>query len=152
MTGGFEEIGICTKQDFNSGAVMGAQWSTATIDPNGEQRSSSQESFLTASANRTNLKVFQLTMAKKILFDSDKKATGVQVAIDGLNPFTIKASKEVIVSAGAFQSPQLLMVSGIGPKATLEQFGISVIAENPNVGQVCDCRLSYLTLLTGYLM
>lgn len=114
---------------------MGAQYLTATIDPNGEVRASSQETFLTASANRTNLQVFQLTMAKKILFNSEKRATGVEVT--GLNSsFTLMARKEVILSAGTFHSPQMLMVSGIGPKATLEALGIPVIVDNPNVGQV----------------
>ncbi|KAE9383461.1 glucose-methanol-choline oxidoreductase [Gymnopus androsaceus JB14] len=113
MQDGLNEIGINETEDFNSGSLLGAQYISATIDPNGEFRASSQETFLTAAANRTNLKVFQLTMAKKILFDSQYNAT----------------CKEVILSAGAFQSPQMLMVSGIGPKSTLQEF------DNPNVGQ-----------------
>ncbi|KAE9396376.1 alcohol oxidase [Gymnopus androsaceus JB14] len=129
------EIGINPTEDFNSGSLLGAQYASMTIDPNGEVKASSQETFLTAAKNRTNLKVFQLTMAKKILFDSQNHATGVQVAINGLKPFVLMASKEVILSAGVFQSPQILMVSGIGPKATLAGFGISVIVDNPNVGQ-----------------
>ncbi|KAF9047974.1 hypothetical protein BDP27DRAFT_1517378, partial [Rhodocollybia butyracea] len=133
---GFNEIGIPSTEDFQSGTLMGAQYCPATIDPKQEARASSQETFLSAySAHRTNLKVFQLTMAKKILFNSHKTATGVQVNITGLKPFNINARKEVILSAGSFQSPQLLMVSGIGPKATLEHFGIDVIVDNPNVGQ-----------------
>ncbi|KAE9385062.1 alcohol oxidase [Gymnopus androsaceus JB14] len=96
---------------------------------------SEQETFLTASLNCTNLKVFDLTMAKKILFDSQNNASGVQVNVTGFHVFNINATKEVIVSAGAFQSPQLLMVSGIGPSAMLETFGIPVIVDNANVGQ-----------------
>jgi choline dehydrogenase-like flavoprotein len=83
-----------------------------TIDPKGSFRASSQETYLTASMNRTNLKVFDLTMAKKILFDNAKNAIGVQVNVTGFPMFNIRATKEVVVSAGAFQSPQLLMVSG----------------------------------------
>ncbi|KAE9389312.1 alcohol oxidase [Gymnopus androsaceus JB14] len=135
MQDGLNEIGINETEDFNSGSLLGAQYISATIDPNGEFRAVLSGNFLTAAANRTNLKVFQLTMAKKILFDSQNNATGVQVAITGLEPFTLTASKEVILSAGAFQSPQMLMVSGIGPKSTLQEFGIPVIVDNPNVGQ-----------------
>ncbi|KAF5389347.1 hypothetical protein D9757_004364 [Collybiopsis confluens] len=135
MEGGFNEIGINTTKDFNSGSLLGAQWTAASINPNGAIRSSSEEAFLSASVNRTNFKVFDSTMAKKILFDDAKNAVGVEVNVTGYPPFTLKASKEIIVSAGAFQSPQMLMVSGVGPKGTLEKLGIDVIVDNPNVGQ-----------------
>ena len=49
--------------------------------------------------------------------------------------YSLSARKEVIVSAGIFQSPQLLMVSGIGPRATLSQYNIPVVADRPGVGQ-----------------
>ena len=81
-----------------------------------------------------NLKVYTETLARKIVFDSNKKAVGVEVQSLGL-PYTIHASKEVIVSAGAFQSPQLLMVSGVGPRETLENLDIEVVSELPGVGQ-----------------
>jgi choline dehydrogenase len=75
-------------------------------------------------------------MAKKILF-SGTTATGVSVlpAGNGTALIQMKARKEVILSAGAFQSPQLLMVSGVGPAATLKQFNIPVVANRPGVGQ-----------------
>ncbi|KIK66312.1 hypothetical protein GYMLUDRAFT_38133 [Collybiopsis luxurians FD-317 M1] len=135
MQGGLNEINISTIEDFNSGSLLGTQYASTTIDPSSEIRASSEETFLQSSIGRSNLKVFQLTMAKKIVFDDDKTATGVQVAAAGVLPFTIKANKEVILSAGAFQSPQLLMVSGIGPRATLDQYGINVVVDNPYVGQ-----------------
>jgi choline dehydrogenase len=72
-------------------------------------------------------------MAKKILF-TKTKATGVQVQSNGATT-NLQANKEVIVSAGVFQSPQLLMVSGVGPKATLEKLNIPVVADRPGVGQ-----------------
>ncbi|CAC9895785.1 unnamed protein product [Aureobasidium pullulans] len=64
-----------------------------------------------------------------------KRATGVNVTVDGIKPFTLTARKEVILSAGAYHSPQLLMVSGVGPRSTLEQFNISVISALEGVGQ-----------------
>ncbi|KAL8709487.1 MAG: hypothetical protein Q9220_005729 [cf. Caloplaca sp. 1 TL-2023] len=78
--------------------------------------------------------VYKSTLAKKILFDSSKQAIGVQVNSGGFE-YQIKAYKEVIVSAGVFRSPQLLMVSGIGPQATLKEQGITVISDRAGVGQ-----------------
>jgi choline dehydrogenase-like flavoprotein len=73
-------------------------------------------------------------MAKKINFDANKKATSVVVESNLLS-YTLGVSKEAIVSAGAFQSPQLLMVSGVGPASQLAQYDIPVIADRPGVGQ-----------------
>lgn len=131
---GMQAIGINQTQDFNTGSLMGGQYCSSTINPKDETRSSSQSSFLT-SIKPSTLTTYSNTLAKKIIFDSNKKATGVQVkgALGIIS--TIKAKKEVIVSAGAFQSPQLLMVSGVGPQEILEQHNIAVVANRPGVGQ-----------------
>ena len=136
IQGSLNEIGIPTAEDFNSGVLDGAQYCSSTIDPSNGNRESSQTGFLDAAAEAkvTNLKVYSLTMGEKIIFDANKKATGVQCTTAGV-PFTLKANKEIIVSAGAFQSPQLLMLSGIGPADYLESFGIDVVADRPGVGQ-----------------
>jgi choline dehydrogenase len=136
MQGGLNEIGIPTITDFNSGSLLGCQYCSSTIRPSDETRDSSQTSFLNQaiSGGYTNLKVFSLTMAKKINFDASKKATSVVVE-SNLVSYTLGVNKEVIVSGGAFQSPQLLMVSGIGPAAQLAQYGIPVVADRPGVGQ-----------------
>ena len=126
-------IGIPTVQDFNSGSLLGAQYSAQTIRPTGEIRDSSESSFLAAAAGRPNLHVFSNTMAKKINF-SGTTATGVTVS-SANGTAILLASKEVIVSAGAFQSPQLLMVSGIGPSATLKKLNIPVVQNRAGVGQ-----------------
>lgn len=131
-----EEIGVPSVQDFNSGALLGSQYAATTIDPRTQKRESSQTSFLEEASGRNNLKVYTNALAKKILFNASKKATGVAVTSNfGLTRFTLSARKEVIVSAGAFQSPQLLMVSGIGPRAELNKFRIPIISERRGVGQ-----------------
>lgn len=135
IQGSLNEIGIRTTQDFNSGSLFGCQYCSSTISPVDETRESSQTSFLNEASARPNLHVFVNTKAKKILFDSSKKATGVAVTSLDLVPYNITATKEVIVSAGAFQSPQLLMVSGIGPAASLSQFNIPTISRLEGVGQ-----------------
>ncbi|KAF2151621.1 GMC oxidoreductase [Myriangium duriaei CBS 260.36] len=135
MEESFNEIGIPTTEDFNSGSLMGCQYCSSTITPANENRASSQTTFLNSVSGNTNIKIYQATLANRILFNSANKATGVQVSAAGLIPFTIFARKEVILSAGAFQSPQLLMVSGIGPAAQLKALDIPVIADRPGVGQ-----------------
>ena len=72
-------------------------------------------------------------MAKKILFNNST-ATGVRVQSLGIE-YTINASKGVIVSAGSFQSPQLLQVSGTGPASILHKFGIEAVSVLEGVGQ-----------------
>jgi choline dehydrogenase len=135
IKGALNEIGLGDAPDFNSGSLMGAQYCSSTIQPSIQKRESSQTAFLTSSViSRSNLKVFTLTTAQKILFDSTKKATGVRVKSSGLT-FDLTARKEVILSAGPFRSPQLLMLSGIGPATTLKKYDISVISELGGVGQ-----------------
>ena len=134
MSRGMEAIGINETQEFNLGSLMGAQYCASTISPKNELRSSSQASFL-ASIKAPSLTTYSSTLAKKVLFDKNKKATGIRVKGPLGNTFTLSAKREVIISAGAFQSPQLLMVSGIGPKDILEQHNIEVLANRPGVGQ-----------------
>ncbi|KAF1837679.1 GMC oxidoreductase [Decorospora gaudefroyi] len=135
MEGGMNGIGIPTRPDFNSGELLGAQYCSSTITPSNQKRASSQTTFLKSAQWRSNLKVYSLTQAKKIVFNSEKRATGVE--IPGLfgRTSTLTARREVILSAGAFQSPQLLMVSGVGPAAQLAKFNIPVIADRRGVGQ-----------------
>lgn len=126
-----EQAGIPPIKDMNSGQLLGAQYASTTIDPQKAKRSSSQTSFYDEAKGRKNLKSYTLVRATKILFDDTKRATGVRLSTG----VTLNARKEVILSAGAFHSPQLLMLSGIGPAAHLSQFGIPVIADRPGVGQ-----------------
>ncbi|KFA74746.1 hypothetical protein S40288_08837 [Stachybotrys chartarum IBT 40288] len=130
MPHAFAELGINETQDFNSGNLLGSQWCTTTINPHNAFRSDSQTAFLEASQARPNLKVYYLTLAIQIIFE-DKIAVGVRLD-SGL---TLHARREVILSAGAIQSPQLLMVSGVGPADLLGQLGIPVVANRPGVGQ-----------------
>ncbi|EMR85826.1 hypothetical protein ACHAPC_007602 [Botrytis cinerea] len=136
MEGSLGEIGINDIQDFNTGSLMGKQYCSSTIDPSSQKRESSQTAYYDSTVQkRSNLKVYSLTTAQKVLFDNDKKATGVRVTSLGFIPYTINARKEVIMSAGAFQSPQLLMLSGIGPKDTLAKWNIPAISILEGVGQ-----------------
>ncbi|KAH7385211.1 hypothetical protein DE146DRAFT_702270 [Phaeosphaeria sp. MPI-PUGE-AT-0046c] len=137
----FRELGIADVHSLIEGDLIGSQYSPLTLRPSDQTRSSSQTSFLDRAfeenINRQNLKVYTHSLAKQILFDSNKTASGVvvQSGPPQAPPFTLAARQEVILSAGAFQSPQLLMVSGIGPSPILATHNISVIADRPGVGQ-----------------
>ena len=138
---GLDAIGI--KQlpgGLQDGNLLGWTWITDTIDPVLQTRSTSETSMLRdALALNDNLVVFRDTLAKQVLFDSSKTATGVIVETTGVGSgsvtYPINATKEVIVSSGSFRSPQMLMVSGIGPAATLQANGIEVLSDLAGVGQ-----------------
>ena len=137
---GFTAVGMQLRDSLNAGVLNGSAYSTLTIDPRNAYRSSSESSFLQAALqNGTAPMIYKNSLAQKILFNGTT-ATGVLVTTAGpygippLN-YTLTARKEVIVSAGTFQSPQLLMVSGIGPQATLQQYGIQVLKNLAGVGQ-----------------
>ncbi|KAI0405420.1 hypothetical protein F4802DRAFT_597250 [Xylaria palmicola] len=134
---GFEAIGLKSQRGFESGSLSGAYaYPLATVRNEENTRESSETAYLRPHLGKKNpnLITFLSTLAKKVLFDENKRATGVLVDTEGLQ-YTIRARKEVIISAGAFQSPQLLMVSGIGPKDILQQNGIEVLNDSPGVGQ-----------------
>ncbi|KAL4875840.1 hypothetical protein BJY04DRAFT_210965 [Aspergillus karnatakaensis] len=134
---GLDSIGVPPVSDFNSGFLNGSAWAATTIRPHEQIRDSSETSYLQSALQRKNttLKIYKHTLALQINFDGTT-ATGVQVksTLSG-KKYTLHARREVILSAGAFQSPQLLMVSGIGPRATLEAHGIPVLYDSPPVGQ-----------------
>ncbi|KAI0123316.1 hypothetical protein BJ170DRAFT_105047 [Xylariales sp. AK1849] len=132
---GLQAVGLNRTLGFDSGKLLGYHYSQSTIRASDQTRSSSATYIYKADDESLDtLKVYTQTLARKVVFDENNTATGVDVSSLGID-YTIHASKEVILSAGAFQSPQLLMVSGIGPKATLDEFDIPVISELQGVGQ-----------------
>ncbi|KAF9892634.1 hypothetical protein FE257_001036 [Aspergillus nanangensis] len=134
---GLKAVGLNVTTGFSSGQLLGYHYSQSTIRSSDQTRSTSAEYVhsIKESAARKNLKVYTQTVAKRVLFDG-KRAKGVEVSLLGALPtYTIKANKEVILSAGVFQSPQLLMLSGIGPRAVLDEFDIPVLSDLEGVGQ-----------------
>lgn len=126
-------LGMGSSNGFDFGTLDGADYTLTTTTPETQRRESSQTSFLDYALRETDIVVYTNTMARQIMFNGTT-ANGVTVTTGNRN-YTISAKKEVILSAGTFQSPQLLMVSGVGPKETLEQYDIPVVKELPGVGQ-----------------
>jgi choline dehydrogenase len=140
IVAGLSELGFEQKPGMVNGDILGWTNAVTTIDPKTRTRSTSSTSYLRDSIRKSfNLHVFTHTLGKKILFDINKKAYGVELETFGTGSgsriFTLNATNEVVVSAGVFRSPQLLMVSGIGPKETLAANGIEVLSDLPGVGQ-----------------
>ncbi|KAE8149089.1 hypothetical protein BDV25DRAFT_7127 [Aspergillus avenaceus] len=130
---GFTQMGMKELPSLLSGDLMGWSWLSQTLDPVTQTRSSSLVFLEEALVEANNLVLYKSTLAKKILFQ-DERATGVQVETAG-QIYHIAARKEVVLSAGVMRSPQLLMISGIGPRDTLQAHGIPVVADRPGVGQ-----------------
>ncbi len=95
-------------------------------------RCSSADAFLRPALSRKNLHVEKYAHATKILFEGTQ-AVGVEF-IQNNQTRTVKATREIILSAGAIQSPQLLQISGIGPRDLLKQYGIKVVKALDGVG------------------
>lgn len=132
-----EGQGLENIQGFSSGKLIGYGTIAAAVDPQTATRSSSETSFLQAAAGGTGLKIYPNTLAKRIIFNGTR-AAGVEVKGNSLTSdfsWTISARKEVILSAGVWRSPQVLMVSGVGPADTLAAHGIDVVSDLPAVGQ-----------------
>ena len=97
------------------------------------QRASASKYYLNPARNRKNLKVFTESFVEKIIFEG-KKAIGIQVKIKNKIE-KIYANKEVILSGGSINSPQLLMVSGVGPGDELKEKGIEIVHNLKGVGK-----------------
>jgi choline dehydrogenase len=105
-------------------------------DPNSKSiRASTWEAYLNG-INRPNLQILDSATVLKLVFDKNEptKCTGVVYEYKG-QIYTATAKKEVILSAGVFDTPKLLQLSGVGPKEWLEPFKIPVVAENAHVGR-----------------
>ncbi|MBR0870500.1 choline dehydrogenase [Bradyrhizobium tropiciagri] len=124
------EAGIPTNPDFNGASQEGAGFFQTTTRRG--RRSSSARSYLRPALTRGNLRVETSALAQRILFDG-KRASAVEYKQNG-QPRRVRARKEVLVSSGAYNSPQLLQLSGVGPADLLKQHGIDVVLDAQGVG------------------
>ncbi|MDC0075654.1 choline dehydrogenase [Candidatus Thioglobus sp.] len=129
-----EEIGIPFNKDCNGEKQEGVGYFQQTTHKG--FRRSSYRSFLNRKVRaRKNLTIMTSTQINKVMFDGNK-AIGVNCSQKkGKTSLTIHANKEVILSAGAISSPQILQLSGIGDEDLLNKLGIQTIHHNPAVGK-----------------
>jgi choline dehydrogenase-like flavoprotein len=135
-----QQAGYRLNTDFNGPEQEGIG-SYQVTHKNGE-RFSAAKAYLTPHLGRSNLKVITNALTTRVLtetVDGQPRAVGVEYRPDGgrgpLQTLTLRPGGEVVLSAGAFGSPQLLMLSGIGPAAHLAEHGIQVVHELPGVGE-----------------
>ncbi|HQZ31077.1 MAG TPA: choline dehydrogenase [Arenimonas sp.] len=137
------QAGHAPTDDFNGARQEGFGWyQTTTRDG---ARSSSARAYLKPVRKRPNLTVITGATASRVTI-TDGRATGVVYSVNGKGAFHQVAGKEVILSGGAINSPQLLMLSGIGPAAHLRQHGITVVRDLPGVGGNLQDHLDVCTL------
>ena len=124
-------MGVPRNDDFNDGNIDGVGYCQAFIHKN--KRCSAVHAFIAPIRRDAKLDLRTDASVTRILFDG-ARATGVEFLSDGKLE-KAHADSEVIVAAGAFGTPQLLMVSGIGPADHLSEFDIAVRADLPGVGE-----------------
>ena len=125
------QAGYRENPDFNGAEQEGVGLYQVTHKAG--ERYSAAKAYLASASSRPNLKIISEAHATRILLEG-KRAAGVEF-LQGGKLTQLKASREVLLCAGALQSPQLLMLSGIGPHAHLQQNGIATIHDLPGVGQ-----------------
>src|ERR1700691_490638 len=124
------ETGLPINPDFNGATQEGAGFFQTTTK--GGRRASTAVAYLRPAKVRSNLHVETSALAERILFEG-RRAVGVVYRTAGI-PRTARARKEILISGGAFNSPQLLQLSGVGPADLLRQHGIEVVLDAPGVG------------------
>ena len=157
----FHALGIATPADNSDGSGTGVFWAPSSEDPKNETRSYARIAhYDRVISRRPNYHVIALSAVTRIKFDG-KTATGVDYIDRGTNEtHSVKAKKEVILAAGAVHTPQILKLSGIGPKTELEKWGIETKVDLPGVGEnfqdhpsmfwITECKFEF-DLIVGRL-
>ncbi|XP_026740214.1 glucose dehydrogenase [FAD, quinone]-like [Trichoplusia ni] len=127
------ELGYPPTSDLNGESVTGFTIAQAYND--GGSRYSTARAYLRPGSRRANLHVLLNALGSRVIIDPvTKKVTGVEYIKNGETK-TVKVNKEAILSAGTLNSPQILLLSGVGSKDTLDKFNIPTLKDLPGVGQ-----------------
>lgn len=124
------EAGFAANPDFNGARQEGV--GLYQINVKNGWRASAAKAFLRPAARRANLRILTEALVTRVLFE-ERRATGVEIRLAGRS-VVVAARREVILSAGAVNSPQLLQISGVGPAAHLAAIGVAPVCDSPAVG------------------
>ncbi|CAD6590159.1 MAG: hypothetical protein ASARMPRED_004595 [Alectoria sarmentosa] len=133
----FKGLQYGLSRDPFASEAMGGYSSPITVDPESKTRSYAANTYFTSATQRPNLTVLTGISVNNIILDTGNgpaRAKGVRVTVKDIESI-VKASKEVILAAGVFQTPKLLELSGVGDRKLLESHGIHVVIDNPNIGE-----------------
>ncbi|KAH7634025.1 hypothetical protein B0T09DRAFT_101695 [Sordaria sp. MPI-SDFR-AT-0083] len=137
---GFVEAGLEPQQSGDNGHAHGLFWSTRAVDDRTRTRSYARNQYYDPIKDRKNLDLLTGWRVNTVKFDKNKQVTGIVMQPrDSINDpkaktTTIKAKKEVVLSSGAYHTPQILQRSGIGPASHLKKANIPVLVDLPGVG------------------
>ena len=126
-----QQAGFPLTEDFNGRQQEGFSRYEHTLK--GTRRCSAAQAYLHPVLERPNLSTMTDVVVDRVVFDG-RRAIAVDVVIKGQRQ-TLKANKEIILSAGALNSPQILLRSGVGPSPELQRHGIEIVHELPGVGE-----------------
>ena len=133
----YKNLGLGPTGDPKGGLALGAYTTLLTLAPANASRSYAGNAYYKPNAARPNLQVLTGALVTKINFAQTEKqlvASGVTFIVDGRS-FNVKASREILLCAGTFQSSHLLELSGIGDAKLLSSLGIDSVYDNSNVGE-----------------
>ncbi|XP_012274586.1 glucose dehydrogenase [FAD, quinone] [Orussus abietinus] len=141
------ELGVPVLDYFNGDRFVGFGKALGTVGDG--LRANTARAFLSPAKDRENLFVLKSARVEKLEMDGTR-AIGVQVKLKNGKSLKIRASKEVVLSAGTVSTPQILMLSGIGPKDHLRELGIEVLADLP-VGRGIQDHVIWLGIQMSYV-
>lgn len=132
-------LGVPNTEDFNNLTQEGVGYFQLSTYKG--FRCSAAVAYLKPAKKRPNLEILTNSQVCKVIFEN-KKAIGIEFIENGIKKM-LRANKEVILSAGAIQSPQILQLSGVGPAKLLQEFNIPVIHDLPGVGENLQDHLQF---------
>ena len=139
------EAGFAENPDFNGASQEGA--GLFQVTQKAGERCSAAKAYVTPNLARPNLQVWTEARTLRVVFQG-RRATGVEVEVGGVRSILV-ARLEVLLSAGAFHSPQLLMLSGVGDDEVLRASGIPLLHRLPGVGRNLQDHLDVTLVMDG---